>query len=71
MPNPVEVWKTEKHGFDVWPDVLRYADLKTPLKEIDHSDLERMKWHGFFYRKRDASGTYMTRIRLTGSELTA
>jgi len=71
MPNPVEVWKTEKHGFDVWPDMLRFADSKTPMKEIDNSDLERMKWHGFFYRKRDVPGTYMTRIRLTGSELTS
>jgi ferredoxin-nitrite reductase len=71
MPNSVEQWKTEKHGFDVWPDVLRFAESRTPMKEIDNSDLERMKWHGFYYRKRDALGTYMTRIRLTGSELTA
>lgn len=35
MPNPVEVWKAAKHGFDVWPDVLRFADSKTPMKEID------------------------------------
>lgn len=71
MANPIEVWKAEKHGFDVWPDVLRYAESKTPMKEIDTPDLERMKWHGFYYRKRDTSGTYMTRIRLTAGELTA
>lgn len=71
MANPVEVWKGEKHGFDVWPDVERYAAAATPLKEIDTTDLERMKWHGFFYRKRDAPGRYMNRIRVTAGELSA
>lgn len=71
MANPVEVWKAEKHGFDVWPDIQKYAAAKTPMAEIDQADLERMKWHGFFYRKRDAPGRYMTRIRLTANELTA
>ena len=71
MPNPVEIWKNEKHGFDVWSDVLRYAGGKTPMAEISDPDLERMKWHGFFYRKRDGNGRYMNRIRITGSELTA
>ena len=51
MANPVETWKHEKHGFDVWPDVLRYADDKTPMSAIDDPDLERMKWYGFFYRR--------------------
>ncbi len=54
MANPVETWKAEKHPFDVWPDVERYASEKTPMQDIDTPDLERMKWHGFFYRKRDA-----------------
>jgi ferredoxin-nitrite reductase len=67
--NKVEQWKAHKHGFDVWPDVLRHAEAKTPMKDIDEPDLERMKWHGFFYRKRDTPGTYMQRIRLTGCEL--
>ena len=71
MGNPVEDWKAKKHGLDVWPDVLRYADARTPMKEIDGPDLERMKWHGFYYRKRDKPGRYMTRIRITGSELSA
>src|SRR5262249_25108757 len=71
MPNPVEVWKAEKHGFDVWPDVLRYAQAHTPMAEIEAADLERMKWYGAFYRKRDGDGTYMLRIRLTGCELSA
>ena len=71
MANPVETWKHEKHGFDVWPDVLRYADDKTPMSAIDDPDLERMKWYGFFYRKRDGHGRYMDRIRITASELTS
>jgi len=71
MSNPVEIWKAEKHGFDVWPDVERHAAAGTPMKEIDSADLERMKWHGFFYRKRDAPGRYMARIRIPAGELTA
>lgn len=71
MANPVETWKAEKHGLDVWPDILNYANAKTPMKEIPAPDLERMKWHGIFYRKRDKPGSYMLRIRLTGGEFTA
>ena len=71
MANPVEDWKAEKHGFDVWPDVERYAAVGTPMKDIDSADLERMKWYGYFYRKRDAPGRYMNRIRITANELTA
>lgn len=71
MANPVEVWKCEKHGFDVWPDVLNHARATTPLRDIPAPDLERMKWYGVFYRKRDAPGSYMLRIRITANELTA
>jgi ferredoxin-nitrite reductase len=71
MPNPVELWKAQKHGFDVWPDVLRYAQARTPMADIEAPDLERMKWYGAFYRKRDGAGTYMLRIRLTGCELSS
>lgn len=71
MSNPVEAWKAQKHGLDVWPDVLRYAEANTPMKAIDTPDLERMKWYGFFYRKRDAPGRYMNRIRITANEMTA
>lgn len=71
MANPVEVWKSAKHGFDVWNDVLNYAAQKTPMNQIDDADLERMKWHGYYYRKRDEPGRYMNRIRITGNELTS
>ena len=69
--NKVEQWKAAKHGFDVWPDLLRYAEEGTPMKAIDDADLERMKWHGVFYRRRDEEGAYMLRIRLTGGELSS
>src|SRR4029450_1018625 len=71
MPNPVEVWKSQKHGFDVWPNVLDYAAQRTAMGEIDTPELERMKWHGVFYRKRDGEGSYMLRIRLTACELSS
>lgn len=71
MSNPVEDWKSEKHSFDVWPDVEQYATARASLKEIPSPDLERMKWYGFFYRKRDAPGRYMGRIRITAGELSA
>ena len=71
MVNPAEVWKGKKHSFDVWPDVLRHAGAGTPMAEIETPDLERMKWYGFFYRKRDTPGRYMNRIRVTANELTA
>jgi precorrin-3B synthase len=69
--NKVEEWKRAKHGFDVWPDLLRYAHERQPMKAIDDADLERMKWHGVFYRKRDGDGTYMLRLRVTAGELTS
>ncbi len=71
MANPVETWKAEKHGLDVWPDIERHAAAGTPLKQIEAADLERMKWYGFFYRKRDEPGRYMSRIRITANEMTA
>lgn len=71
MANPIETWKSEKHGFDVWPEVERHAAEETPMSKIESSDLERMKWYGFFYRKRDEPGRYMNRIRITAGEMTS
>ena len=69
--NKIEQWKSEKHGLDVLADINRYASESTPMKSIDNADLERMKWHGVFYRKRDTPGSYMLRIRLPGCELSS
>jgi ferredoxin-nitrite reductase len=64
--SPVEQWKSAKHGFDVWPDLVRYARDKTPMDRIETPDLERMKWYGFFYRKNHDNDRYMVRVRLPG-----
>jgi ferredoxin-nitrite reductase len=69
--NKVEQWKAEKHGFDVWGDVVSHALAATPMAEIAEADLERMKWYGIFYRKRQEDGRYMIRIRIPGCELDA
>jgi len=69
--NKVEQWKQQKHGLDVWPDMLRYASERRPMANIDDAELERMKWYGAFYRRRDGAGTYMLRLRVTAGELTA
>jgi precorrin-3B synthase len=69
--SPVETWKRAKHGFDVWPDLERYARDKTPMSRIEEAELERLKWYGFFYRKNNDHNHYMCRIRVPGCELTA
>ena len=68
--NAVEIWKAAKHGFDVWPDLLRWAREGTPHDAIEEPDLQRMKWHGIFWRKNDRD-RYMIRIRIPGCEMTA
>jgi ferredoxin-nitrite reductase len=69
--SPVEVWKQAKHGFDVWPDLLRHAAQGTSMSRIEEADLERFKWYGFFYRKNNDVDHYMCRIRIPGCEMTA
>lgn len=69
--NKVEIWKSEKHPFDVWPDLLAHAHAGTAMAAIAESDLERMKWHGVFYRKRDEDGRYMIRVRIPACEMAA
>ena len=66
MANPIEALKNEKQGLDVWPDVLRHAGAHTPMSDIAVADLERMKWYGVFYRKRDTPGTYMLLLAADG-----
>jgi ferredoxin-nitrite reductase len=69
--NKVEVWKAEKHGFDVWNDLVGHAQAGTAMADIAEADLERLKWYGIFYRKRVEDGRYMIRVRVPGCELTA
>jgi ferredoxin-nitrite reductase len=68
--NPVEIWKAQKHGFDVWPDFLRWAETGISYDEIDEPDLQRLKWHGIFWRKHDRN-RYMLRVRIPACEMTA
>lgn len=67
----VEIWKAAKHGFDVWPEIVRWAQDATPMAQIDTADLERMKWYGYFYRKNHDNDRYMCRVRLPGCAMTA
>src|SRR5439155_14503166 len=67
----VEIWKAAKHGIDVWPDILRYAQEGTPMAAIDDADLERMKWYGYFYRKNNDNNHYMCRVRIPGCTMPA
>ena len=39
-PSAVEIWKAAKHGFDVWPDLLRWAKDATPHAGIEEPDDE-------------------------------
>jgi ferredoxin-nitrite reductase len=68
--NTIETWKAARHGFDVWPDLLRWAQEGTPQDRIDEPDLQRLKWYGVFWRKNDRNH-YMIRIRVPGCEMTA
>ncbi len=68
--NKIEALKAEKDGLDVWPDLLRYAEQRTPVDHIPEDDLQRMKWYGVFHRPQKP-GTFMMRLRVTGGRLTA
>jgi len=68
--NPIEAWKARKHGFDVWSDLLRWADQGTSYDQIDEADLHRFKWYGVFWRKHDRN-RYMLRVRIPACEMTA
>lgn len=71
VKSSVELWKVEKHGFDCWPDILRFAKEGTPMAKMTAAEMERMKWYGFFYRKTNDTDHYMTRIRIPGCDMTS
>ncbi|MGA2410420.1 MAG: hypothetical protein ABSG46_08550 [Candidatus Binataceae bacterium] len=68
--NPIETWKAKKHGFDVWPEFLQWSEAAASYDKIDDADLQRLKWHGIFWRKRDCN-RYMLRVRIPACEMTA
>ncbi len=65
--NRIEEIKLAKDGLDVLDDILRYARTGA---EIDHDDIERMKWYGVFYR-RQTPGYFMLRLRVPNGILTS
>jgi ferredoxin-nitrite reductase len=67
--NSIEALKQRKHGFDVWPEFLRWAEAGTSYDKIDEDDLQRLKWYGVFWRKRDHD-RYMLRVRIPACEMT-
>jgi ferredoxin-nitrite reductase len=68
--NPIETWKAQKHGFDVWPDFLQWAEAGTSYERIVDDDLQRLKWYGVFWRKHDHN-RYMLRVRIPACQMTA
>jgi ferredoxin-nitrite reductase len=68
--NKFEAMKAEKDGLDVWPDLLRYAEERTPIDQIPEADLQRMKWYGVFHRPQTPGG-FMMRLRAPGGRLTS
>ena len=68
--NPIETWKAQKHGFDVWPDFLQWSQAATSYSKIAEDDLQRLKWYGVFWRKHDHD-RYMLRVRIPACEMTA
>lgn len=63
--NRMEKMKKEKDGLAALSDIYFYAN-KT-IDEIPEADLFRMRWYGFFYRKRQ--GSFMVRIRTASGKI--
>ncbi len=66
-PNPVEVLKQEKDGFDVLADLMRYSE-GGDYAAIEAGDLEqRFKWFGV-YRQKPNTGHFMLRLKIPGGQ---
>lgn len=63
--NKMEKSKKEKDGLLVLPDIYRYA--KGTIADIPDDDLVRMRWYGFFYRKKEVG--FMLRVRVPSGKL--
>jgi ferredoxin-nitrite reductase len=60
--NKIEEIKREKDGLDIGPEIATFA--QTGWEAIPEGDIERLKWHGVFFR-RPTPGYFMMRIRIT------
>jgi ferredoxin-nitrite reductase len=64
VPNKFEEIKSAKHPLDIYPDILRYAELGPDgWQSITDDDKERLKWFGVFFRK-PTPGHFMMRVRI-------
>ncbi|MGA1875001.1 MAG: nitrite/sulfite reductase [bacterium] len=59
----MEEIKKEKNGFDVLPDIYRYA--REGFVAIEPDDLQRLKWYGL-YQQRPKDGYFMMRVIIPG-----
>ena len=60
--NKIEKYKQEKDGYDILPEVPRYA--QEGWEAIGDGDKERLKWAGIFFR-RQTPGHFMMRLRMS------
>lgn len=66
--NRMEKLKSEKEGLSILPDIYQYAKNGL-ISDVPESDLFRMRWFGFFYRKKQNS--FMVRIRVPSGKLSS
>jgi ferredoxin-nitrite reductase len=66
--NRFEVIKMGLNPSSLEQQLARWIEIG--IERVPKDDLERLKWHGLFYRTRQP-GTFMLRIRTFGGELNA
>ncbi len=66
--NSIEQLKRDRDGLDVGEDVPRFAELG--WEAIGKDDVERLKWHGVFLRRR-TPGFFMMRVRIPNGAATS
>jgi len=67
--NKIEKLKAEKDGSLAWQDIHNYSRMlregNMNWEDIPPEDLDiRLKWAGFFHRRKKVPGTFMIRLRL-------
>ncbi|BAC89498.1 ferredoxin--nitrite reductase [Gloeobacter violaceus] len=68
VANPIEKIKDEKPGLAVKAELIEFARLG--WEAISKGDLERLKWIGWFFRKK-TPGRWMVRLRVPGGILSS
>ncbi|EME27862.1 ferredoxin-nitrite reductase [Galdieria sulphuraria] len=67
--NKIEKLKAEKDGSLAWQEIQKYSQMlrdgNVNWEDIPPEDLDiRLKWAGFFHRRKRVPGTFMVRLRL-------